>query len=114
MHAATGHCILSFLSEEARQRVVDRWQRQTGEQIPADLEPHLRTIAKNGFEERESYEIKGVINISYPVLDERRQAVAALTVPYLARIGETVPLKTVRAVLQQASRSLSTEMGCPA
>ncbi|QHN04853.1 IclR family transcriptional regulator [Granulicella sp. WH15] len=111
MRAASGHVILSFLSDHARTRVLEQWQGNTHSKVPRDLETHLRSIRKRGFEERESYEIQGVINVSFPVLDERHTAIAALTVPYLARIGESIDVKTVRAILKTASERLSSEMG---
>ncbi len=29
MHAATGHVILAFLSDDARERVIEEWRRET-------------------------------------------------------------------------------------
>ena len=60
-----------------------------------------------GYEERASYEVDGVINIPVPVLDDRGRAIAALTVPFLQRIGDQTTLTTVREVLQKASVLLS-------
>ena len=53
----------------------------------------------------------GVINISFPVLDDRGRAIAALTVPFLQRIGDQATPATVREVLQKASVLLSVAMG---
>jgi DNA-binding IclR family transcriptional regulator len=55
--------------------------------------------------------VDGVINISFPVLDDRERAIAALTVPFLQRIGDHTTPATVREVLQQASMLLSEAMG---
>ncbi len=60
-----------------------------------------------GYEERASYEVDGVINIPVPVLDDRGRAIAALTVPFLQRIGDQTTPATVREVLQKASVLLS-------
>ena len=111
MHAATGHVILSHLPQELRTRAVQIWHEQTGNKIPKDLESHLATIKAKGFEERDSYEIRGVINVSYPVLDEHANAVAALTVPYLARIGDPTSLKMVKGALREATARLTAEIG---
>jgi len=112
MQTASGHVILSYLPPDARARAIEQWQAQTGGRPPRDLETHLRAIRTKGFEEHESYVIRGVTNLSFPVLDERRVAVAAMTVPYLARMEESVPLKTARVVLKEASDRLSRELGC--
>jgi DNA-binding IclR family transcriptional regulator len=56
--------------------------------------------------------VEGVINVTYPVLDEHGYAVAALTVPYLRRIGDTTTSTTiVRQTLKRASFQLSQGIG---
>ena len=111
MHAATGHVILAHLPLDARERAIEAWQHRTGKRVPKDLNEHLMKIQEQGYEERDSYEIRGVINVTYPVLDERGTAVAALTVPYLARIEESITLKQVHAALRDASLRLTEAIG---
>jgi len=111
MHAATGHVILAHLPQEARTRSIQSWQQLTGSRLPKDLDEHLEKIQAQGYEERDSYEIRGVINITYPVLDESGNAIAALTVPYLARIEDSTTTKTVRTALHEASIQLSEAIG---
>ena len=111
MHAATGHAILAHLPLDARRRVIEAWQHRTGKRPPRGLNDHLQKIQEWGYEERASYEVRGVINITYPVLDERADAVAALTVPYLARIEESITLKHVHAALREASVKLTEAIG---
>jgi hypothetical protein len=53
--------------------------------------------------------VDGVINISFPV--HRGRAIAALTVPFLQRIGDQTTPATVREALQKASALLSESMG---
>jgi DNA-binding IclR family transcriptional regulator len=111
MHAATGHVILAHLPSEQCSRAVDLWQQQTGNRVPKDLDEHLEKIRQQGYEERDSYQIRGVINITYPVLDESGNAVAALTVPYLARLEDPTTPKTVRTALREASLKLTEAIG---
>ena len=111
MHAATGHVILAHQAAEVRQRAISLWRQQAKIRPPKDLDGHLARIREHGFEERDSYEIRGVVNISFPVLDEYGYAVAALTVPYLARIGDPTTAKAVKAALREASLRLTTVTG---
>lgn len=111
MHASTGHVILAHLPADARERALETWKELTRSRVPSDLSEHLSRIQQQGFEERDSYEIRGVINISYPVLDERGAALAALTVPYLARIEESITPKDVHAALREASIVLTEAVG---
>src|ERR1700740_3384170 len=111
MHAATGHVILAHIPAEQRNRAVEMWQNQTGNRVPKDLDEHLEKIREQGYEERDSYQIRGVVNITYPVLDETGSAVAALTVPYLARMKDSTTPKIVRATLREASLKLTEAVG---
>lgn len=111
MHAATGHVILAHLPLEARERAVKTWSHLTGNRVPRDLEERLKKILDRGYEERASYEIRGVTNISYPILDERGAALAALTVPYLARIEESTTPRNVHTAMRAASRELTEAVG---
>lgn len=111
MHASTGHVILAYSTKEVRTRAIDLWQQQTGNRVPRDFEEHLSKIEAQGYEERESYQIKGVINISYPVLDAGGNAMAALTVPFLPRMEDTTTTKLVRAALRDGSTRLSETIG---
>lgn len=111
MHAATGHVILAHQTPEVCSQAIEIWCEQNGERPPRDLAAHLARIRSRGYEERASYEVDGVINISFPVLDDRERAIAALTVPFLQRIGDHTTPATVREVLEKASVLLSEAMG---
>jgi DNA-binding IclR family transcriptional regulator len=111
MHAATGHVILAHQTQEARARAIQTWCKLNKAEAPRDLNSHLAAIKERGYEEKESYEVEGVINVTYPVLDEHGYAVAALTVPYLRRIGDTTTTTIVRHSLKRASSQLSQGIG---
>jgi len=111
MHAATGHVILAHQTPEVCTRAIEIWSDRSRERPPRDLTAHLAKIQSRGYEERASYEVDGVINISFPVLDDRGCAIAALTVPFLQRIGDQATPATVREALEKASMLLSEAMG---
>jgi DNA-binding IclR family transcriptional regulator len=114
LHEASGYVMLSYLPLDARNRVLEVWRKQTGKAIPRNLKQHLALIRKKGYEDRASYEIRGVVNVSFPVLDMDGTAVAALTVPYLPRIEHCMSQETVRSILREACSNLSAEIGGPA
>jgi DNA-binding IclR family transcriptional regulator len=111
MRAATGHVILAHLTPDARGRAIQEWAQETKRKKPADLEAHLARIRKLGHERRASYEVRGVINISFPVLNAQGDAVAALTTPYVKRIHDTVSIEKVVSTLRSASRQISEALG---
>ena len=111
LNTASGHVILAFQSNEVRARATKAWCLRSRRPIPAGLYRHLNRIRRRGYEELASYQVHGVVNISYPVLNQHAEAVAAMTVPFLARIGDSVSPPQVRAALRLASRALSLTIG---
>jgi DNA-binding IclR family transcriptional regulator len=111
MHAATGHVILAHQDEDSCQRAIDEWALETKKRKPADLEGHLAKIRVRGYERRASYEVTGVVNISFPVLNAQGNAVAGLTVPYVKRIEDTIGIPEIITSLKKASRQISEAIG---
>jgi DNA-binding IclR family transcriptional regulator len=111
MHAATGHVILAHLSEDARERAIEEWRSETRKRKPVDLDEHLAKILARGHERRASYEVAGVVNISFPVLNVQGQAIAGLTVPFVKRIEDTIGIADAVNSLREASRKISEAMG---
>ena len=83
MESASGYVILAHQENSSRQRTLAEWSRETGEEPPQDLETHLARIHKLGYERRASYLVKGILNISFPIFDDRGSALGALTIPYI-------------------------------
>jgi len=111
LNTASGHVILAFQTDEIRSRALGTWCRRSGNTIPASLYRHLQQIRRRGYEELASYQVHGIVNISYPVLNQHGEAVAAMTIPFLARIGDSVGPPQVKQALRQASRTLSLMIG---
>jgi DNA-binding IclR family transcriptional regulator len=111
LNTASGHVILAFQSDELRARTLAAWRLRSRGPIPPGLYRHLDQIRRRGYEELDSYQVHGVVNISYPVLNQHGEAIAAMTVPFLARIGAGVGPPQVKEALSAASRMLSTAIG---
>ena len=111
LNTASGHVILAFQSEEVRARALGAWRLRSKKAIPPGLSRHLQQIRRRGYEELASYQVHGVVNISYPVLNQHGEAIAAMTVPFLARIGDSLGPPKVKEALSLASRALSVAIG---
>lgn len=82
-----------------------------GQGAPAGMIPGLETIRRRGYERTRSGTIRGVIDLTCPVLDHHGQAVAAMTIPYLTRRGESrdeldLALRALIAVASRASQAI--------
>jgi DNA-binding IclR family transcriptional regulator len=111
LNTASGHVILAFQNDEVRARALGAWRFRSRKPVPAGLYRHLNEIRRRGYEELASYQVHGVVNISYPVLNQHGEAIAAMTVPFLARIGDSVGPPQVKEALRLASRTLSSAIG---
>lgn len=111
MEGSSGYVILAFQGEEARQRTVAEWQRRTGKRPPGDLAKHLARIRRRGFEQRPSYKVRGVTNVSYPIFNERGSAVCALGVPYIQHDEANLSATEVAEILGKAAAEITTAIG---
>jgi DNA-binding IclR family transcriptional regulator len=113
--SASGRVLVAFQDDQTRQlRIDEAHAREPGPGQPA-LSKALAVIAKRGFEAAPSGQVKGLFAISFPILDLRHNALAALTVPYADRIdqsGRKSP-KDVEAILGRAAGRLTARLsGC--
>lgn len=111
MEAASGYVILAHQEQGTRERSIALWQRETGKKVPSDLEQHLLQIRKMGYEKKPSYVVKGVMNISFPILDELGSAIGALTVPYIQYNEQPRSLDQVIKALRNAAAEITKALG---
>jgi DNA-binding IclR family transcriptional regulator len=111
MEATSGYVILAYQEEEQRARTIAEWKRLTGRETPENLESHLARVRRQGYEKRASYKVHGVVNISFPIFDERGSALGALTVPYIQHDeANATPAETCN-ILQRAAREITHVIG---
>ncbi len=111
MESGSGYVILAHQGEAERDRSIAEWRRRTNKRVPADLSSHVERIRRLGFEKRASYLAKGVINISFPICDERGSALGALTIPYIQYSASSMPQKGVVEALRLATAEINRAIG---
>ncbi|MBE2276427.1 MAG: IclR family transcriptional regulator [Rhodobacteraceae bacterium] len=89
--ASSGRVMMAYQDEAGLAEMLRRVPLPAGVE-EGRLRTDLAEIRHRGHEVVDSFVIKGVINISVPIIDHTGQAVAALTVPHIERFGETVTL----------------------
>jgi DNA-binding IclR family transcriptional regulator len=73
----------------------------------------LEKVAKRGFEIQRSPMTAGVTDISYPIRGFDGKVLAALTVPYLHTLDDSLPtsVEQTRRVLEVSARRISQALG---
>lgn len=104
--SASGRIFLAFQSDVERERLlrIVLGSESTSARRRRELKA-LNALNARGFESAASDFIKGVVNMSYPILAIHGEAIACLTVPYLAWEGKQTmasPEKTLDAMAQAA------------
>lgn len=88
----SGRTILAYQSAEQRAHMLAEHTKVKGEVAidHAALEAVCEQIRGAGFSRKDSQQIFGVTDVTFPVLGPSGQAIAALTCPFLKRIDEYV------------------------
>lgn len=71
----------------------------------------LNGIRDAGHEVRDSFVIRGIVNISAPVIDHSGRAIAALTVPHIERYRDNVTFEDCRVELIRTAAALTRSLG---
>jgi DNA-binding IclR family transcriptional regulator len=114
---SAGRVLLAFQSGEDRAQLLARAVVDSDLGEPAALGRELDAVRSRGHEERACARGRGVLDLSFPVLDQRGSALAALTVPFLERIdldGFGSPELAREALRRCAARLTSSIGGCVA
>jgi len=111
METSSGYVILAHQDKARRNRMLEDWRGASGRKNPPNLEAHLKRIQEDGYERRESYQVRGVINISYPILNDRGTAAAALTIPYVHHHKARLTSEKVTRILAKGARDITMAIG---
>jgi DNA-binding IclR family transcriptional regulator len=102
--ASSGRVMMAFASEAELAQMFRRAP------LPPDMtealvREDLIQIRRRGHEIVSSFVIKGIVNISAPIIDHTGEAIAALTVPHIERFHDTVSFEDCcRQTIETAAR----------
>lgn len=108
--ASSGRVILAFQPEAEVKRLMRDVPLPRNSQASQILD-ELAAIRTAGLEVRDSFVVKGVVNIAVPVIDHSGHAAAALTVPHIERTGEKISFETCKSELVATAAHLSRSLG---
>ncbi len=108
--ASSGRVMLAFQSEAELARAFATVPLPEGMTEPR-VRDDLAVIRQRGHEIVDSFIVRGIVNISAAIIDHSGQAIAALTVPHIERLGDRVSFADCcRATIDAAAR-LSRSLG---
>lgn len=109
-NASSGRVVMAFLPGEEVDALLGGAPLPEGVSKAA-VKRDLEKIRREGYEVRDSFVVRGIVNLSAPVLDHSGKAIAALTVPHIKRKGDPVEFETCVEKLVGAARELGTALG---
>ncbi|MBI1416774.1 MAG: helix-turn-helix domain-containing protein [Limimaricola sp.] len=108
--ASSGRVMMAYHSEEELAEMLARRPLPEGTD-EARLRRDLAEIRLRGHEIVDSFVIKGVVNISAPIIDHEGQAIAALTIPHVQRFGEPITMADCCVQVIETAAQLSRSVG---
>jgi DNA-binding IclR family transcriptional regulator len=112
--SVSGRVLLAFQDEATQAlRIQEALQRRPDHADP-QIHTLIRYIRQRGYESASSVQVRGLYNVSYPILDSRGHAMAALTVPcaeHMDQRSHRASIAEVEAELGAAARLLTERLG---
>lgn len=112
---SSGHILLSYQDEIGRARMLSNHIKVEGEldMDPGHLLSLLADVRQTGHSVMPSIQIQGVTNVAFPVRGLGNEVVAAINVPYIARIdgASCPPIDQVKLVQTNICERLSRLLG---
>jgi DNA-binding IclR family transcriptional regulator len=111
--SASGRVLLAFQDLETRRFRMDESVTRRPDHADVQMNVVLDLVKTRGFESIPSVQVRGLYAVSYPILDSRSHALAALTVPFAERIDQLhrKSIATVEEHLGTAARTLAARIG---
>lgn len=110
--SCSGQILLAHMEPAERWRLLQSIPCPRGTS-KAKVDVELEKVRKRGFEIHRSPITAGVTDLSYPIRDFDDKVVAALTVPYLHALDNSLPtsVEQTRHLLEEATRRISKSLG---
>lgn len=114
LETGSGQAMLAFQSRARRQRMLAEHAARlgtapAGEETVDDL---VRRVRRRGYVRKRSAQARGVVDLACPILGGTGDAVAALAIPYIARLEPAAAPDAAAclAILREAAAELSTAL----
>lgn len=106
---SSGMTLLAFQHREQLNETLAIWGVNTTPEEVAKLQNDLELIRRSGYRIKPSRQLAGVTDLSVPILNDKQEAIAVLTCPYISRLDNknTVTTEDTLSLMQTLCASLS-------
>lgn len=108
---ASGRVLLAFQEPEAQHWIYAALSRTLDARTFGRLKARVEQIRRRGYELITDETMRGVTDVGMPVLDLKGTALAALTMPFLQTVSNTVSIDTATKLLAAATEELCVAIG---
>ena len=111
-NTGSGHVLLAFATDGERELMMREHECVPGESMSDGLAERLIAVRRRGYEQMESMQIHGVVNLSAPVVGPNGHAIAVLTLPYMTPMrGGFADIETSLGLVRACASELSESCG---
>jgi DNA-binding IclR family transcriptional regulator len=114
-NTASGQIQLAFRTPQDRDRLLEQHATLTGEVgiSRRELIAAVEKVARDGYAFSPSQQVRGVVNLGFPIWGRNGQVVAAIAIPYLEGLGSQrgPSMEEALTYLREASISISKALG---
>ena len=107
VHTASGRVLLAWQSKKIADHWITASEDSVSKKTKDALYKRLGTIHKRGYELSNSDVMRGLTDISCPILDTNETALAALTMPYLHPLSTRKKIENVILLVRQSAKTIS-------
>ncbi len=110
--SCSGHVLLAFTPPEELTAILMSLPRPM-KKLTAQLSAILERVRERGYEMKPSARTDGITDIGYPIRGLDRRVIAALTIPYLGALDNSLPtsIEQTRQLLSRTARKISEALG---
>ena len=109
-HSTSGRVLAAFASPADRQRLIGQLAEAHPDFDRAGFEARIERIAELGHEQGPSRTVRGVTDLSAPIIGETGWAVGALTVPFILRDDQHAGLEDAIPVVVREAAAISADL----
>ena len=108
---ASGRLLMAFQPPAVEDWLYGAIAEKTPATDIAALKKRVAGIRKRGWEMIEGEQLKGIVDVSFPILSSSGFAPAVITMPFLSSAMERVPVEEASRILFDAASEITTLLG---